>query len=93
MMLYRLTMFIAWLVGICGNCDCSGRCAAVGDVADDEQDRDRILVRRILVECCRAMAVKHAKLTTGGHETNPVFSPDGRWIAFTGEYDGNATFT
>jgi len=21
------------LVGICGNCDCSGRCAAVGDVA------------------------------------------------------------
>ncbi len=30
------------------------------------------------------------QLTTGGHETNPVFSPDGRWIAFTGEYDGNA---
>src|SRR5258708_38933212 len=30
-----------------------------------------------------------SQLTTGGHETNPVFSPDGRWIAFTGEYDGN----
>jgi len=30
------------------------------------------------------------QLTTGGHETNPVFSPDGKWIAFTGEYDGNA---
>ena len=29
-------------------------------------------------------------LTTGaGVETDPVFSPDGRWIAFTGEYDGN----
>jgi tricorn protease len=24
-----------------------------------------------------------------GIETNPVFSPDGQWIAFTGEYDGN----
>ena len=25
-----------------------------------------------------------------GRETNPHFSPDGKWIAFTGEYDGNA---
>jgi tricorn protease len=24
-----------------------------------------------------------------GIETNPAFSPDGSWIAFTGEYDGN----
>mgnify|MGYP001278387219 CR=1 FL=1 len=24
-----------------------------------------------------------------GSETNPIFSPDGNWIAFTGEYDGN----
>jgi tricorn protease len=30
------------------------------------------------------------QLTTGGHETNPVFSPDGKWLAFTGQYDGNA---
>jgi tricorn protease len=30
------------------------------------------------------------QLTTGGHETNPLFSPDGKWIAFTGQYDGNA---
>ncbi|HYW74498.1 MAG TPA: hypothetical protein VE961_25970, partial [Pyrinomonadaceae bacterium] len=30
------------------------------------------------------------RLTTGvGVETNPVFSPDGTMIAFTGEYDGN----
>ncbi|HKQ76048.1 MAG TPA: PDZ domain-containing protein [Blastocatellia bacterium] len=30
------------------------------------------------------------RLTTGvGTETNPIFSPDGRTIAFTGEYDGN----
>jgi tricorn protease len=29
------------------------------------------------------------QLTTGGHESSPVFSPDGRWIAFSGEYDGN----
>ena len=30
------------------------------------------------------------RLTTGvGLETDPVFSPDGNWIAFTGEYDGN----
>ena len=30
------------------------------------------------------------RLTSGpGVETNPVFSPDGSSIAFTGEYDGN----
>ncbi|HET8966818.1 MAG TPA: PDZ domain-containing protein [Candidatus Acidoferrum sp.] len=29
------------------------------------------------------------QLTTGGHESSPYFSPDGKWIAFTGQYDGN----
>ena len=29
------------------------------------------------------------QLTTGGHEVEPIFSPDGKWIAFTGQYDGN----
>jgi tricorn protease len=29
------------------------------------------------------------QLTTGGHEGGPIFSPDGKWIAFLGEYDGN----
>jgi tricorn protease len=29
------------------------------------------------------------QLTTGGHESNPYFSPDGKWIAFSGQYDGN----
>src|SRR5215468_6688678 len=29
------------------------------------------------------------QLTTGGHESSPIFSPDGKWIAFTGHYDGN----
>src|SRR6476469_277936 len=29
------------------------------------------------------------QLTTGGHEALPIFSPDGQWIAFTGQYDGN----
>jgi len=30
------------------------------------------------------------RLTSGvGIETSPSFSPDGNWIAFTGEYDGN----
>ncbi len=30
------------------------------------------------------------RLTSGeGGETDPAFSPDGRWIAFTGEYGGN----
>src|SRR5262245_46617731 len=27
--------------------------------------------------------------SANGSESNPVFSPDGNWIAFTGEYDGN----
>jgi tricorn protease len=29
------------------------------------------------------------QFTTGGHEGLPVFSPDGKWIALTGQYDGN----
>ncbi len=30
------------------------------------------------------------RLTSGvGTETSPSFSPDGKWVAFTGEYDGN----
>jgi tricorn protease len=29
------------------------------------------------------------RLTSGGHEGRPVFSPDGLQIAFTGDYDGN----
>lgn len=30
------------------------------------------------------------RLTSGqGEETRPIFSPDGEWVAFTGEYDGN----
>jgi tricorn protease len=29
------------------------------------------------------------QLTTGGHEALPIFSPDGNWLAFTGQYDGN----
>src|SRR5438270_1958184 len=29
------------------------------------------------------------QLTTSGHEARPIFSPDGNWIAFTGQYDGN----
>jgi tricorn protease len=29
------------------------------------------------------------RLTTGGHEGHPIFSPDGSLVAFTGEYDGN----
>src|SRR5215467_13160716 len=29
------------------------------------------------------------QITTGGHESNPYFSPDGKWIAFAGRYDGN----
>src|SRR5260370_18145041 len=30
------------------------------------------------------------QLTTGGHEGLPGFSPDGKWVAFTARYDGNA---
>ena len=30
------------------------------------------------------------RLTSGvGVETKPLFSPDGNWVAFTGDYDGN----
>ncbi len=32
---------------------------------------------------------KARQLTTGGHEGLPIFSPDGNWIAFSGQYDGN----
>ncbi len=32
------------------------------------------------------------QLTHGGHEGRPIFSPDGKWIAFTGSYDGAPGF-
>src|SRR5262245_17138500 len=33
---------------------------------------------------------KAKRLTSGpGDKTAPVFSPNGKWIAFTGDYDGN----
>ncbi len=32
----------------------------------------------------------HRLTTSPGLETNPLFSPDGHLVAFTGEYDGNA---
>jgi tricorn protease len=28
------------------------------------------------------------RLTSGGHESKPIFSPDGSQVAFTGDYDG-----
>jgi len=28
------------------------------------------------------------RLTYGGHEGKPIFSPDGKWIAYSGQYDG-----
>jgi tricorn protease len=31
----------------------------------------------------------HRITSSTGAETNPHFSPDGKWIAFTGQYDGN----
>ncbi|MCA1757047.1 MAG: PDZ domain-containing protein [Bacteroidales bacterium] len=32
----------------------------------------------------------HRITSSTGAETNPHFSPDGEWIAFTGQYDGNS---
>jgi len=33
------------------------------------------------------------QLTTGGHETSPFFSPDGKWIAFMGDMTETPTST
>ncbi|HXZ79253.1 MAG TPA: hypothetical protein VEG30_04930, partial [Terriglobales bacterium] len=33
--------------------------------------------------------VAHRVTTAPGRELFPKFSPDGKWIAFTGQYDGN----
>ncbi len=30
------------------------------------------------------------RITSGGNESNPKLSPDGKWIAFTGDYAGNS---
>ena len=37
----------------------------------------------------RAGGTARRLTTSEGAETEPRFSPDGRWIAFTGQYDGN----
>jgi tricorn protease len=38
----------------------------------------------------RAGGMAHRLTSFPGLTTNPHFSPDGKWIAFTGEYAGNA---
>jgi len=37
----------------------------------------------------RSGGVARRLTTSEGAETEPMFSPDGKWIAFTGQYDGN----
>ena len=33
------------------------------------------------------------QLTTGGHESDPIFSPDGKWIAFAGDTTATSMHT
>jgi tricorn protease len=89
MMLYRLTMFIAcWLV-LVGTAIAAEDAPLLATWPTMSRTEIVFLYGGYLWSVPRDGG-EARQLTTGGHETNPVFSPDGRWLAFTGEYDGNA---
>jgi tricorn protease len=77
-------------------------CLLVGAVAGFAQEKPLLLQKPALSKTRIAFAFagdlwiapreggEATRLTTGvGFETNPIFSPDGTMIAFTGQYDGN----
>jgi len=77
-------------------------CLLVGAVAGFAQEKPLLLQEPALSKTRIAFAFagdlwiapreggEATRLTTGvGFETNPIFSPDGAMIAFTGQYDGN----
>ena len=70
-------------------CTRAGGWPTTAPLSDNQQDTDRLQLRRRPVERSRDGGDAR-RLTTGtGVETYPSFSPDGTMIAFTGEYDGN----
>src|SRR6266851_3048987 len=89
MMLYRLTMFIACLLVFVGTAIAAEDAPLLATWPTMSRTEIIFLYGGYLWSVPRDGG-EARQLTTGGHETNPVFSPDGRWIAFTGEYDGNA---
>src|SRR5262249_22121936 len=77
-------------------------CLLVGAVAGSAQEKPLLLQEPALSKTRIAFTFagdlwiapreggEATRLTTGvGFETNPIFSPDGAMIAFTGQYDGN----
>jgi tricorn protease len=77
-------------------------CLLVGAVAGSAQEKPLLLQEPALSKTHIAFTFagdlwiapreggEATRLTTGvGYETNPIFSPDGTMIAFTGQYDGN----
>ena len=82
----------------CRRCRLSHRCLRgerrdLAAVSDPQPGPDRLLYAGDLWAVPRAGGDAR-RLTAGlGIEIDPVFSPDGRWIAFAANYDGNPTST
>src|SRR6202043_3104612 len=89
---------VAILMGVLMFCGCVARAGALPATADEAP----LLVHSPTLSRTQIVFVyggylwsvpreggEARQLTTGGHEGLAAFSPDGNWIAFTGQYDGN----
>src|SRR5262249_26011367 len=87
-MRFRLGVLLAMLL-VAANLACAAEDAPLLATEPTISGREIVFVYGGYLWSVSRAGGEARQLTTGGHESSPYFSPDGKWIAFTGQYDGN----